>query len=74
MVIDDYVSAPEDRRAVCRSTMDSTTKVGPYHNEYIWILTFDDRGEKITSITEFLDTQAVADLRARLKEAGIGGV
>ena len=74
MVMDDYLSAPEDRRAVCRSTLDATTKVGDYHNEYIWILTFDESGEKITRITEMLDTQSVVDLRARVKEAGLGGV
>lgn len=73
MTIDDYVAAPEDRRAVCRSTLQATTPVGAYDNEYVWFLTFDDRG-KITRITEFMNTQAVADLRSRLKEAGLGGV
>ncbi|KAK3706625.1 hypothetical protein LTR37_012634 [Vermiconidia calcicola] len=55
MDIDYYLAVPEERRAVCRSSLSATTAVGPYSNVYVWFLTFDDKGEKITSITEMLD-------------------
>lgn len=70
MTIDEYIGTPEERRAVVRSSLFANTPVGPYKNEYIWLLTFDESGQKIVNITEFMDTKAVADLRSRLAEAG----
>jgi len=71
MTIDDYFGSSEELRAVVRSTLDATSVVGPYHNEYVWILSFNESGDKITAITEFLDTKAVDDLRIKLADAKI---
>lgn len=73
MTIDDYLGIPEERRAVVRSTMVADTHAGEYRNEYIWFFAFDETGEKIVKITEFMDTQAVADFRTKMKDAGLGG-
>ena len=72
MTIKEYLGVPAERRAVCFSIMDSTSVVGPYHNEYVWFLRFDESGERITEITEFLDAQAAAQILGKLKEAGHG--
>lgn len=69
MIIDDYIGAPEERRAVVRSHLDANTPVGPYHMEYIWFLTFEEGGRKIVKVDEYLDTKALEDLQTRLKEA-----
>ena len=68
MTIRDYVAAPAEKRAVCYTTLDSTTQAGPYHNEYVWFLRFDESGEKITEIVEFLDSKASADVLAKAAE------
>ena len=70
MTINDYIAAPDQRRAVCRSSMKATTPVGPYSNEYVWFLSFDETGSQIVSITEFMDSKAVSEFRSRLAEAG----
>lgn len=71
MTIHDYLSAPSERRAVCRSSMAATSTVGPFNNEYVWFLTFNETGEKIVNITEFLDSKASTDIRAKMAEADL---
>ena len=71
MTIDDYIAVPSERRAVCRSSMSATTPVGPYNNEYVWFFTLDDSGQKIASITEFLDSKAAGDIVSKFVEAGL---
>lgn len=68
MTIDDYIGAPEELRAVVRSSLDANTPVGPYHMEYIWFLTFEENGRKIVKIEEYLDTKALENLQIRLRE------
>jgi hypothetical protein len=46
--------------------------VGPYKNEYVWFLRFDESGEKITEIVEFLDSKAAAEILSRSNEEGAG--
>ncbi|EME48328.1 hypothetical protein DOTSEDRAFT_67418 [Dothistroma septosporum NZE10] len=70
MTIHDYLAVPEDRRAVCRSSMAATTPAGPLNNEYVWFLTFDVTGDKIIRIEEFLDSKATTELRIKLREGG----
>ena len=71
MIIDDYLAVADERRAVCRSSVSATTPVGPYSNEYVWFLVFDETGQKIVSITEFFDSKAAADLLAKFVDAGL---
>lgn len=69
MTIKVYVTVPAERRVVCYSTLDSTTVVGPYQSEYVWFLRFDDSGDKITEIVEFVDSKATAEILSRVREA-----
>lgn len=65
MQIDDAVVSTEDRRVVVRSSQTSTTTVGPFANEYVWFFSFDDAGEKIKEMSEFMNTAAVKDILQR---------
>lgn len=71
MTINDFVAAPADRRAVCRSSMKAMTPAGKFENEYVWFFTFDESGKKITHIEEFLDSKATKEIRARFDAAGL---
>ncbi|KAK3116435.1 hypothetical protein LTR53_003228 [Teratosphaeriaceae sp. CCFEE 6253] len=69
--IHDYMAVASERRVVCRTSLVANTPVGPYKNDYVWFFTFDEGGEKIVSITEFLDSKAGAELLAKLTDAGL---
>nr|POF16684.1 hypothetical protein CFP56_71325 [Quercus suber] len=58
-------------KIVCRSSFDGETPVGAFHNDYVWILTFDKNGEKIVKIEEFYDTNAATGMMERIKAAGL---
>lgn len=72
MTIKDYLAVPAERRAVCYSTMDAESIVGPFKAEYVWFLRFDESGGKFTEIVEFMDTKATTDVLTRI-QAGQGG-
>ncbi|KAK3655183.1 hypothetical protein LTR56_003604 [Elasticomyces elasticus] len=69
--IHDYLAVPNERRAVCRTSLTADTSVGPYANDYVWFFTFDEDGRKIVSITEFMDSKAGAEMLRKLTEAGL---
>ncbi|KAF2225385.1 hypothetical protein BDZ85DRAFT_66046 [Elsinoe ampelina] len=71
MTINDYLASPAERRAICRSSMTASTAAGPFNNEYVWFLTFDETGKQITRIEEFLDSAATQEIRARFRDAGL---
>ncbi|GIZ48143.1 hypothetical protein CKM354_001121600 [Cercospora kikuchii] len=68
MTLEDYVGVPEERRAVARSSVKALTPVGPYKNEYVWFLTFDEAGEKIVKVVEFVASLAAKELLGKLEE------
>lgn len=69
MEMHDYTADVSQRKTVCWSSLSASTPVGPYSNEYVWFLTFDESGEKITAITEFIDTKRAEEMRSALREA-----
>jgi hypothetical protein len=44
----------------------SATDIGPYANEYMLMLSFDDDGRSITHFLEFVDSAFTLDFFARL--------
>ncbi|KAF4547595.1 SnoaL-like domain-containing protein [Elsinoe fawcettii] len=72
MTIDDYISVPDERKVVCRSSMTASTAVGPFSNEYVWFFDFDEEGKQITNIVEFLDSAVTQELRAKIAETRKG--
>lgn len=71
MEMHDYIRDLAQRKTVCWSSLTATTPVGPYANEYVWFLTFNEDGTKITAVTEFIDGKSADELRAKLKEADL---
>lgn len=71
MTMVDYVSNAAERRVVCLSSLKAKTPVGPYANEYVWFLTFDETGTKIVKIVEMLDGIAAKSLLDGLVDAGL---
>lgn len=69
--IHEYLAVPNERRAVCRTSLKAKTPVGDYRNDYVWFFSFDDTGRHIVSITEFVDSKAGAELLGKLTEAGL---
>ncbi|KAK4955688.1 hypothetical protein LTR10_006627 [Elasticomyces elasticus] len=69
--IHDYLAIPNERRAVCRTSLTADTPVGSYANDYVWFFTFDEDGGKIVSITEFMDSKAGAEMLRKLTDAGL---
>lgn len=45
------------------------TVVGEYVNEYMWVLEFDESGEKVANSTEFVDTLVNREFWPKLREA-----
>lgn len=71
MTVDDYGREPEERRAVCRSTLKAQTPVGLFNSEYVWLFDFDESGKKPISVAEFVDTQSMNVIRYKLAGAGL---
>lgn len=71
MDMHEYTVDVTRRKTVCWSSLSATTPIGPYQNEYVWFLTFNESGMEITAITEFIDSKKAEELRAALKDAGL---
>ncbi|KAK6429374.1 hypothetical protein LTR95_014478 [Oleoguttula sp. CCFEE 5521] len=75
MEMHDYFASVEDRRAWFHSTLTATAVDGEaYDNEYMFVLTFDEEGRKVTRVLEMLDsvkTQAIYARLAKAREKGL---
>ncbi|KAK1240511.1 hypothetical protein MKX07_004539 [Trichoderma sp. CBMAI-0711] len=61
----------EARRVVMHLTSTAETDVGPYGNEYFFVITVSEDGERVDEIVEFLDTAYTAEFLGRLsRETG----
>lgn len=70
MTLVDYMAVPSERKVVCLSELKAETVAGHYENEYVWFLWFDETGEKIVRIREFLDGVAARGLLDRVRKLG----
>jgi ketosteroid isomerase-like protein len=63
MTIHDYFSSTEERRAWvhCSMTADRKGSEGRYEMEYMFVLSFDQSGGKITKIVEMMDSHRVRE-------------
>lgn len=68
----DYFASVENRRATVHAVMEAQTDVGPYRNEYIFLLSFDESGEKLVKVVEMLDSAAAKEVREKMRIAGFG--
>ena len=65
-MIDDEVYDPEVRKSVVSAHATATSALGPYVMEYMMMLFFDENGEKIVKVHEFIDSAYGLDFFARL--------
>ena len=65
---DETVVDVEKRTVVMHAHGTADTILGPFRNEYMFILRMTESGEQIERIDEFVDSLAVLDLVPRIKE------
>lgn len=74
MTVLDYFASPEDRRAFLHCTMTADRTSGSsssYENEYMFVLSFDEEGDKITKILEMVDSHRVREAWAGVHEVEV---
>lgn len=57
------------RKVVIHLTSTAETDIGPYANEYIWILRFTEDGKEIDEIIEFADSAYTLEMLHKLTQA-----
>ena len=68
MVTHDYFASAEERRAWLHCSMTADHHGSSYENEYMFALSFDEEGKKITRIVEMMDSQLVREAWSRVPE------
>jgi ketosteroid isomerase-like protein len=64
----DTIVDVEARKVVLHLRSSAKTTAGPYKNQYIFILTISEDGEKVDGVMEFLDSKYTAQFLIRLSE------
>lgn len=59
---------PEHHMAAVHASGVGDSPVAPYKNEYAFFLTFNETGDKITRIEEFVDAQFSQSFLAKVRE------
>lgn len=57
------------RKVVMWLSARADTAAGEYVNEYMWVLAFDEGGEKVVEVKEFVDAVVHRDFWPRLQES-----
>lgn len=65
----DPIVDEEARKVVLHLTSTAETNIGPYANEYVWVLKFTDDGKEIGEIMEFADSAYTLEMLGKLAEA-----
>ncbi|KAM0717855.1 hypothetical protein Q7P37_006187 [Cladosporium fusiforme] len=69
LTVQDLVEDKEGHRIVMWLKAHADTLAGEYVNEYMWTLDFDEMGEKIVRMHEFVDTVVNRDFWPKLSKA-----
>ncbi|KAK5112438.1 hypothetical protein LTR85_011547 [Meristemomyces frigidus] len=69
LAVNDVVEDEKARRICMWLSARADTAAGEYVNEYMWTLSFDDSGTKITKVNEFVDTVVNRDFWPKLRDA-----
>ena len=67
--INDLIEDKQANRICLYLSARGDTMAGEYVNEYMWLLDFDESGEKITRSKEYSDTALARDFFPKLKAA-----
>jgi ketosteroid isomerase-like protein len=70
MTVHDYFSSEEEHRAWvhCSMTADRKGSEGRYEMEYMFVLSFDSKGEKIEKIVEMMDSHRIREAWGKASE------
>lgn len=69
LTVQDTVEDKDAHRIVMWLKAQADTLAGEYKNEYMWTLDFDETGEKIVRMHEFVDTLVNRDFWPKLSKA-----
>lgn len=69
LVVLDVVEDRDSHRITTWLKARGDTIAGEYRNEYIWLMTFDEAGEKLVECKEFVDTVVNRDFFPELQES-----
>ena len=69
LTINDVLEDHQFHRICMRLSARADTAVGEYVNEYMWTMTFDESGQKLVHVREFVDTVVNKDFWPKLKAA-----
>ena len=68
MTTHDYFASTEERRVWLHCSMTADHHGSSYENEYMFVLSFDEEGKKLTKIVEMVDSQRVREAWAKVPE------
>lgn len=69
LTVNDVVEDRDARKICMWLSARADTVVGEYVNEYVWTMTFDESGEKIVHMREFVDAIVQREFWPKLREA-----
>ncbi|KAK0612623.1 hypothetical protein B0T17DRAFT_511798 [Bombardia bombarda] len=76
ITVNDIIEDDKANKVVLLAQSSADTDAGPYENEYVLILEFNEAGDKVTRFIEFFDSAGARDLAAKLtappKDGGEG--
>ena len=67
LTVTELVEDVEQRKICMWLLARADTDVGEYRNEYLWLMEFDESGEKIVGTKEFVDVGMARDFWPKLK-------
>ena len=67
--VHEVVEDVEARKVVMWLSARADTAAGEYVNEYMWVLEFDESGEKVVEVKEFVDTVMQREFWPKLQES-----
>ena len=69
LTVQDIVEDVQARKICLWLVARADTAAGEYVNEYMWLMDFDESGEKITSMKEYVDAIMQRDFFPKLRES-----
>ncbi|TGJ80334.1 hypothetical protein E0Z10_g8430 [Xylaria hypoxylon] len=68
VTIDDIIVDPRENKVAIWAHSSASTEIGPYNNEYVFILYMNEAGDKITKFHEFVDSSYSVAFFPKLRE------
>ena len=69
VTVHDSIVDEAARKVLMHASSSASTALGPYNNEYMFVLHMTDDGRKVDKVYEFVDSAYSADYMPRLRDA-----